>query len=410
MGRVAHADDRRRDGRRAARELQGRGRVGRRLGKGRADEGRHPADEPASVERGAREDHGARVAQALEDRPAPAVRAELAREGRPFAHREAVGELDRAQMVLRLTDLERDLEEIDDREMAAVRVGQQEAVPGREPVGPDPASGHRALERLEGPHEGAAEPVDPERAKLDLGLLDQVVVEGREAEIATAPFDLVEQEARGQDVSAVDVLEVDEAGIDVGRVEVALGGGMVPDARAVGRQGAPLRHDDDLLARDLSLGEGAAKGLADRPLARLEPVRERGVHHVAGRLEIVGEGASVEQVVDPARIPAQGAEAEGGEPEGIGSREVVRGDVLSERERTRSGGRGATGDEIGRPSLRRIDGAHGARKLSRAARGDKRRPSGLVRLRILGDRRAPRETRSRRTWTISFRFGANARS
>ena len=122
----------------------------------------------------------------------------------------------------------------------------------------------------------------------------------------------------------MDVVEGHDAGVDIGRVEIALGGGVVVGAVGIRCHGAALCDDDDLVSRGASFANGSAKRVANGSFARLVAIRERRVEDVRPFLEQVAYDASIEQVVDTAGIAAERAEGDGGKPEIVGPREMIR--------------------------------------------------------------------------------------
>jgi hypothetical protein len=102
-------------------------------------------------------------------------------------------------VVVAAADVEGPLEDVEEREVPAVAVRQQEAVPGAQAVRRDDPVRDGALERLERAAESAPELLGAALAEVQLGLLEQVQVDGREAQVAQAALDLVAQEGCVQD-------------------------------------------------------------------------------------------------------------------------------------------------------------------------------------------------------------------
>ena len=207
--------------------------------------------------------------------------------------------------------------------MVAIGVGNQEAAPRGEPIDADLSVLHCALEPLEYLAQTSLERAGPECPQVKLGLLYEIDVEGAEAEVSPASIDLVEQEAGREAVAAHDGLWIEDPGLDVGVVHLAL--------RVLSRQGfgvesqlAALRDDDDLVAFDLPFSDRALQFLADRALAREVAIRECGVEDVDSALEAPGDGGSVQQIFDASRSTTPRSESEGREGQRVGPAEVSR--------------------------------------------------------------------------------------
>ena len=222
-------------------------------------------------------------------------------------------------------DVERGLEQLEERQVTAFGVGHQEAAPGGKAPGPDPAQRDGLLQGLDGFDQRAPKVVGPLRGELELGILDAVDVDRLQPQVAAAALDLVLEERAVHAVLAVHQrVRVDQARVDVGRVQVALR--LAPRAREIGvdRQVAALADHADLVALHAPFGDRPPQGRAQRPLAGLRAIGERGVEHVDTALERAADGGAIGQVVDAADRTHARAQPQRRQREQVGAPEVAR--------------------------------------------------------------------------------------
>lgn len=273
VGSLTHSYDRGRYVRCASNELKCGSRFRGCFGKCLADEGWNVSDQSASVEGRACHDDRSRILQAIEDGSTMSIRAELTLHDRAFAHGETKGQLKGAQVVVGAADVECDVEEIDDRQVAAIGVRQQETIPGREPVGADPAFSDGVLQRFERSGKRGAESIRAELSQMDFRFLNQVVVDRFELQVPATTLDLIEQEPRCDRMAASDVTRVEDSRIQVARVEIAVRSSRIVREFRVRGQRTPLRHDHDFVSGGGVFSDGACKRMPQRSLARLHAIR-----------------------------------------------------------------------------------------------------------------------------------------
>jgi hypothetical protein len=189
---------------------------------------------------------------------------------------------------------------------------------------------------------------------VQLGLLEQVQVDGREAQVAQAALDLVAQEGCVQAVHPVhDVVGVDESRLDVGLEQVA---SRVPArGEQIGIHGevAALRHDHDLVACGAALAKRALERRPQTALARVHAVRERRIEDVDAPREQLQHRGAVQHVVDAPRLAVSHAECKRRQGQAIRPAKVslAIGEALGEA--SRAVGRGASRRRIGARHRRR---------------------------------------------------------
>src|SRR5690606_22322909 len=214
-------------------------------------------------------------------------RARLLRLGqRGLGHDDVVGRLHDAEPVRLAADFAGQCGERAEREVLP-RVGRDAvAIPGRGAVDADPALVAQRLEQLERRAHARQELGAIDGAELRLRVVQVVHVDALHAEVRAAALDLRAQEGRREAVIASDQLlrpaqaRLDEALAYVLRVRTRRAGRC-----AVERDVAALGADDDLVAHGDPLLDGEAERAAERALAALAAVVDRGVQqvHAAGQ-------------------------------------------------------------------------------------------------------------------------------
>ncbi len=164
-----------------------------------------------------------------------------------------------------------------------------------------------ASERLDGAAQSLAERLATDLLELGLDVVQVVEVDRLEAEVATAPLDLVFQIAGSHAVASLSDLVF---GRDA-RIEKALGHVASPGPGVFGvvREIASLGRDEDLVARRATLRERARERAADGPLAPLAPVVDRRVENVDPGGERRGDRGFVARVRPGALVAEVGARA-----------------------------------------------------------------------------------------------------
>jgi hypothetical protein len=146
-----------------------------------------------------------------------------------------------------------------------------------------------------------------EIAELRFGIVQVIDVDGIDAEIFPAAFDLVGEESRREHVtSGGDVLGADEAGRDVSALEIIrdVGGHF-----AIGREESALGADHDFIARKSAPRE-FFESRADGALAALEAIIDRGIQHVCAAFNRGDDGFGVSAVGCVVGLAEIGAEAD----------------------------------------------------------------------------------------------------
>ena len=109
-------------------------------------------------------------------------------------------------------------------------------------------------------------------------------------------------------MSAGDLARIENLRVDIACVEIVLCASRVVIEIRVGSELAAFGDDYDFIACDRFFADGARKRLPERPFARLHPIREGGVEDIPRPLEKIPDDTSIEQIIDTAGIPSQGAE------------------------------------------------------------------------------------------------------
>ncbi len=133
------------------------------------------------------------------------------------------------------------------------------------------------------------------------------------------------------------------------------------------RKVAALGGDEDLVSPRRSALEGRRERPADRPLALLPAVVDRGVEHVDSRLQRAGNRRLVSAVDRVALLPEVRAEPEGGEREARGLAEVAGRSLRAVGEASGSFERGAAGDHAGEAISCRLSDSFSVSRLSDVA-------------------------------------------
>src|SRR5438067_10381145 len=106
-------------------------------------------------------------------------------------------------MMIAAANLRRDLDQVGQREIAAVVWRNPEAVPRRSPVGQNLTCLNGLLEELESITHSRTELIGADCAKLSLGIMEIIDVDGLESEIGSARLDHCFQIARRNAVSTL---------------------------------------------------------------------------------------------------------------------------------------------------------------------------------------------------------------
>ena len=349
MARRRHPDQRHRDARRRAGELE------RPLGVGA-----RPREEGGDLRRQAPRQ------TALEDRgrgesgePQPARRDER-------RHRRSVELLGRREERLRQREIHRQLHRREAglparrgvaRQLGEAREAQPlalvaaaQTVPGGDAVARDRPRRDLPLEL----GERGAQPVLDRGARhlgeLGLGVVEVVEVERREPEVLAAAADLIGQEPRRERVAAGDQL----SRLDQPAREISAAHGLARLLVELGveRQVAALGRDEHLVALDQAALDGAGQRPADGALAALVAIVDGAVEDVAARREGGGDRILVVAVARRAGLAEIGAEADRRQPQTQDIAEVPRLDELREALGIAAGSfrRGPSSDHFGRVS------------------------------------------------------------
>ena len=138
-------------------------------------------------------------------------------------------------------------------------------------------------------------------------------------------------------MSAGDFTWVENPGVDIAGIEIVLCASRVAKEVRIGCELTALGDDHDFIARDGIFANGASERMSDRTFARLHSIRESGIEDISRPLEEIANDASVEKIIDSARIASQRAEGDRREPEIVGAGERILCAALPLRESSGAG-------------------------------------------------------------------------
>ena len=237
--------------------------------------------------------------------------AELRGQAQRLGHRQAVRQLDGAQVVIGAAHVERPLEEIEQRQVAGVGVRAQEAVPGAQTVGRDLADRRppaRAPRRRDTSRAGTpGRRIPAARARAARGTRRRASRAAGCAGCAGSGRAGTPARGRARRLRGAPAEPAPSRRSVATRLRRASRGA----ARqiGVGREQPALRHDDDLVARRHALANRARERDAERALAGLHAIGERRVEevHAAGRAARAPPGDRAgrrRRRSRPARVPS----------------------------------------------------------------------------------------------------------
>ena len=162
-------------------------------------------------------------------------------------------------------------------------------------------------------------------------------------------------------MSAGDLARVENPRVDIAGIEIVLCACGVAKEVRIGRELTALGDDHDFIARDGFFANGASERLSDRAFARLHSIRESGVEDISRPLEEIANDASVEKIIDSARIPSQRAEGDRREPEVVRTGKMIFYAALPLRE--------SSGAQAGRPAGKGNRSLFGTGRIGRHGAG-----------------------------------------
>lgn len=266
--------------------------------------------------------------------------------------------------------------QVDETQVSARTGLGAEPLPRRAAVGTDVSGSDAPLERLECTPDSMLKLAWRDCIQLLLGVVEIVQVDGGDAEVLAAAVDLVIEVGRGEAMPIDDQLAGrNDPGIDILPLDVRLVLGARGGRRAVEGEVAPLRADDDLVARDFLRRDRFTQRGADGTLRTLAPVVDRRVEDVEAASQRLPDRLRVACVVRVVAFPEIGTgtdrryrEVGGDRPEVIGREAGDEALAVTPR----AGAARAPGGEEGSPLLH---GRH-AVTLRRPARPHKSVPCG----------------------------------